>query len=654
MIKAKVILIVLPVLILTLISEVIYAYEWNTVTFPEYDSVFEKVVPVTTRKYLLSSDEGLFFYEDDTLKKIFDEPVLAIEKTGHTVFFSSSDSIYYFRDGIIKDLSDIYALRMVRSGNEIVFYNNDGIYVISEMKILSVEDFRGAIITGLYSCGSKVVIQTLNSIFLYESGKVKELESGDRFNISDAGFFGDRIFLFSDSGNRLIDAEGNINKVDVDFSPDHIYGYDGNSYILKDRELYYYSEDRFVPYFGRERAFRDNIDFYSFSYIRNPTEIYFIFLSGDGNLYVYSEYLNNEEDYLNTQYTLAEKLFYADNNARAEQILEDLYEKYNRDFEVMALLGRVKRRRREYDNAIRFLGEAFSLRETSDILVELAGIHTERNDLKLAYLYLMNARRLSPHAMNIYVNIVENLQARQLYDQALHMISSTEEKFGPTFAMHRERLKIYRLQHEYDLLDELYPDMMREYPDRSYFVRKYIEYLTDRYDWPEALEVISDKRERFEEELAEFFDVTEARILVEEKEYIKAEKMLYDLIQDYPESYGPSVMMAYLYMKTGRYELGEKFLSSAKRAGMPDDWLAEYIYGYIALKENRFIQAMERLERSVMLNPLFPYARYHLADMYLRGRQVFRASRQYRLIIQYWPDFEHIEKVYDLYKSIGM
>jgi tetratricopeptide (TPR) repeat protein len=202
-------------------------------------------------------------------------------------------------------------------------------------------------------------------------------------------------------------------------------------------------------------------------------------------------------------------------------------------------------------------------------------------------------------------------------------------------------------------LEEFLRKIMIEDRDFYEYALWYVDFLLEDFRFNDALEILENNIERFNEETIEEYELRKIRINIELKKYSETEIIIMDKISEKSPDYRYYVYAAYLYLKINDYGLCEKYLSASLATGkVADDWLYNYIKGFMLLYRYKLAESIEHLERSLFLNPDFPYTRYYIADIFIRKRMFFRASRELKIIMDYWDDFEYIEDVYRKFREL--
>jgi tetratricopeptide (TPR) repeat protein len=104
----------------------------------------------------------------------------------------------------------------------------------------------------------------------------------------------------------------------------------------------------------------------------------------------------------------------------------------------------------------------------------------------------------------------------------------------------------------------------------------------------------------------------------------EAERLLRDVVRDYPEQYDAAYSLGLLLAEMNRIEEAVEFLGVAS-AGMPDHGRAHYNYGLALQAVGRIPEAETALRRAVATEPQNPEFLFALGDHYLRRGSAQRA-----------------------------
>lgn len=250
------------------------------------------------------------------------------------------------------------------------------------------------------------------------------------------------------------------------------------------------------------------------------------------------------------------------------------------------------------------------------------------------------------------MRIIENLIALKDYDEALYYINQAENKLGERRILSAYKIQMLKKTWQFDKLEVLFKELVMDEREDPFFILSFIDFLIERFRFRDASRYIKMAYERFKSKDEYNILLREIRMLLEQKNLGQAEEKLQYANTKYPAEIFLKVLNAYYQLKVNNWGMSEKYIFAVEKQGYVQDWLLLYIKGLLAYYDKKYLQAMYLLEESVNLNPVFPYSRFYLAEMFIRQKFRFSASREYKIILENWPKFEYYEQVYKRYNQL--
>jgi len=346
-------------------------------------------------------------------------------------------------------------------------------------------------------------------------------------------------------------------------------------------------------------------------------------------------------------------MFYKGNISDAEKIFTVLYSDEPENFDINLFLARIKRNKGEFYQTLDFLSKAFNIKKNSELFIEFAGIELELGNNDTSYNMLINALKYSPDSFNIFVSIIENLILSSRFEEAEYYVDVAEKKFGKGYFLRKSKVRILKAENKLRELEDYYKQILNEDRDNHEYVIWYAGFLIENFRFKEAKEILEKNIERFTKDTMVEYNILDIRVDIELKRYTESEKRLLDAIYSSYPDYRYYIILSYLYTRINNFGMAEKYMSAAQNTGKAfGNWMFNYIRGYLYYKAFKLDEALEYLEKALVLNPDFPYTRYYIADIYIKKRMYFSASRELKIIMDYWDNFEYIEDVYKKYREL--
>lgn len=141
----------------------------------------------------------------------------------------------------------------------------------------------------------------------------------------------------------------------------------------------------------------------------------------------------------------------ADRNVVPSPKDEDLLQRYNRDLaDLYHLLGLIRNRKGEYNEAITSFKKSLTLNNTSQVTVDLALAHLRQNDFDKAVKSFHKAVELDKSAYKPYYNLATAYHQAKIYDSALYYYVKTTELNSDLPWPHLYLGQIYTGQEQFD------------------------------------------------------------------------------------------------------------------------------------------------------------------------------------------------------------
>ncbi|MGM0607867.1 MAG: tetratricopeptide repeat protein [Candidatus Muiribacteriota bacterium] len=620
------------------------------------DISFRLIETFSENSIYFGSDKGIFKYDGQNLNQLWEEKILDMCKVENQLYFSTLSGIYIEDSNHQTKISSENGFKLEYFDNNLYFFNEKGLFFLdSSDEINSIRNLSNKYIYLIKTVGDFLYIVHMNGVLRFDGESLYELNE-EPPGVEDIFKIKDNIFLLHDNIFYKIDKEGNIadkHTFDgdiraLDYDLDYIY-------ILTYDNLYIFDGETFLPFFDEEINVYETKRFYNLkTTIRAEKKFIYIFNSNDG-VYEYVRYLDDEKNRFYNNLRNAKEFFSQGDFASALELFKLLYKMDSDNYEVCLYKGKIYREEKDFLQAYNFYMQAFRLRETEEVIVEFAGLKIYFNQRQIAHSLLVKALQKSGQSLNIFIPLIDNLMMMKNYDEALFYTEKASEKYQDIPVLWKRKLQILNKKRKYEKLENLFKVVFDKFRYEVEYVYMYIDFLVERLRFAEALEFVEKTLENAGRlgfnELPLL--IRKNYIAVDMKNFNTARKEVEYLLNNYPERYECYLLAAYLNLKNSRGDLARQYLSAASRNGMPKNhWRANYIEGELAFKRRRFSDAIKFLEKSVEKKGDFPYSRYYLAETYARQRMFFAAIRQYRIIIDYWPEFEFIDDVIKMYYEL--
>ncbi|MCK9224952.1 MAG: hypothetical protein M0Q02_07690 [Candidatus Muirbacterium halophilum] len=648
---AKSTVIIILVLLSILISENTYSYDWESIKFKD-SLYYTKIIVKDPDDIIMLTDKGIFNLSNSSFIKISEDIAIDSIIFNDRFIVSKTEGIYSFSGNEFVKMTDIYAVKLLKYKEKVIFYNHQGLFFMENSANLSkIENDSINTIKNIWLHDDYVMISTLNGLYRYNGILLAKLS--ENIDIVFSANIDGKDYFISENGSIFVFFENSMNKVNINISKGKYFYKRNNIFSLSENGLFYFNGEKKGNFLGIKAKGKDFSEFYDIEWYEDDIRDFIYFFNKEGVINKFVQYKDEKLDDFNTQLTRAKKIFYSGNIDESDKILKILYQEEPNNFEINLFLAKIRRHNGDFYKALEYLSHAFSIKKNSELFLEFAGIELELGNHNTSYQMLTNAMKYSPDSFNIYVSIIENLIRNSKFEEAEYYINITENRFGKGFFLNKSMVRVLKAVNKKKELEVFFKKIMFEDRDNHEYVLWYADLLMEDFNFKAAYELLENNIERFNAENMKEYELRKIRINIELKKYVDTEKLLMDVVSGKSPDYRYYVYTAYLYMKINNYGLCEKYLSAAQSTGMAEnDWLYNYMKGYMYLYNYKLSEAIQYLEKSLFLNADFPYTRYYIADIFIRKRMFFRASRELKIIMDYWNDFEFIDDVYKKYREL--
>ncbi len=652
MITEKRILLILLVFLLIQTSNV-FAWEFTKERIDKEDFFLDLYVDNTLKIYL-SSDSGLFFYNGEKTFKISENPIMGFTSKNRKLYLASPDGIYEAEGGTAYQICPEYGYGLENFKDRLYFFNEKGLFFLDDsFSIHTLENFSNILIDRIVASGDYLFISSSKGVSLFDGNDIITLNESKDIRVLDVQYFKDKYYIFSTDRLYVLDEEKKLTSImDMPFEALDTAKSEEEIFVLSEKTLFYFDGEKLLPFFDESKDVELDKPLQRFELFDYAGKRNIFLLSGDGDVYHYMSFLDEEKDEFNTLFNKASKLYYDSLFDKSINILMALYRKDPDDPKVNLLLGRNYREKMEYEKAQKYYSAAFRKEPSSEIIGEFAALAVYRGDLEFAHDLYIKLNKESGGSLNSYIRIIENLEALKQYNEALYYVEEAERHLGKKSVLSSHKIEMLKKTWQYDKLEVLFKELVMDEREDPHFVLSYIDFLIENFRFRDASRYIKMAYERFKTRYEYDILIREIKLLLEQKNLGQAEEVIHYANTKYPSEIFLKVLNAYYYLKMNNWGMSEKYIYAVEKQGYVQDWLLLYIKGLLAYYDKKYQDSMYLLEESVNLNPVFPYSRFYLAEMFIRQKFRFSASRQYKIILENWPKFEYYEQVYKRYNQL--
>ncbi len=622
----------------------------------ENKPVFTKIKIASPDKIYFAGVNGLYVYDRVSLKKVSDSIILDFVIWKNSLVYSSIDGIFIASPTGISKITDNYGFGIEIYNNYVYFFNEKGLFFTDlDGKEHQIDNFRSKFINKIKVISDILYVSEREGVFELTEKSIKKSEVFS-FDVLDFFELNDSFILWNGSDlikkNQSEEKKFNL----APYFPVSLIKADDVIFILCKDRIFLFDGSGIYPFLENEfENLPVRTSFHVFDVINYGEKQFMFFIDYLGNIYEYERYIDEDKDRFFTNLALAVDFFNKGNFDESLKIFNILYDIAPDNFELNRYMGKIFRQQNNFEKAHEHFSKAFEINKTAELYTEFASIHILKGRRDFAHFLLLEARKKDFFSLNSHISVVENLNQQKKYTLSEFYIEEALKQFGEIAVLVDLKIKTLNLQRKYAELEIYFDYLLRKYPQTSSYYVVFSDYLIERMKYKRALEILDLALNRAESYNHDVFPLMlrKGYVITDMKNFKEAEDLIKTIVFKWPENEEVFLLAAYHSFRINRYELALTYISSSIRLGInPEHWRILYMRGFIAYSEMKYLEGIALFEASIQANPFYPYSRYYASDIYIMQRAFFSAAREFRIIIDYWPDFEFIQTVISRYKAL--